>query len=473
MSKVLLIKPRFLGLEFQVITQPMGLLYIGAVLKGAGHETRLHDCAADYRDLKILRKTIRDWRPDHIGISLIVVELEQTRKIMRIIRDILPQTPVIFGGPWPSANPEESISALGADYVVLGEGEPVFPRLIAAIDRGASAETIPGTASLINGQVRLNPGRYMTETELDALPFPDWELLDNRLYARRPSFATVGCRPYISVITSRGCPYRCVYCHHTMGKVFRKRSVESVLSEMETLYFRYGFKEFEIIDDCFNLDRERMQAILTGIAARLGKVKLHFPNGVRADILEPEDLALFKAAGTVSACYAIETSSPRLQKLIRKNLDIEKAVRAINASVRAGIYSVGFFMLGFPTETYEEACDTVDFAARSSLHRAMFMLVTPFAGTQLAELAKDILGQDDTSFNPRYVNYFTNVVNISAMSDDQLHTVFQSAYKRFFLNPRRIWGLAVHHPRRLSLPRYAMVTLLKILPGRYHREKSR
>ena len=117
MSKVLLIKPRFLGLEFQVITQPMGLLYIGAVLKGAGHETRLHDCAADYRDLKILRKTIRDWRPDHIGISLIVVELEQTRKIMRIIRDILPQTPVIFGGPWPSANPEESISALGADYV--------------------------------------------------------------------------------------------------------------------------------------------------------------------------------------------------------------------------------------------------------------------------------------------------------------------------------------------------------------------
>ena len=468
MSKILLIKPRFLGLEFQVVTQPMGLMYIGATLKKSGHEPKIHDCGSDYKDLHILKRTIIDWKPDFIGISIIITELELTRKIMEIIREIMPEVSVTFGGPWPSANPDESIKTFGADFVVIGEGELVFPQLIDAINKGLPTESIPGTASMVNGNVKINPGRYLTEDELNALPFPAWDLLDDKLYANNPSFATVGCRSYMSVVTSRGCPYRCAYCHRTMGKVFRKRSADSVLAEMEELRFKYGFKEFEILDDCFNLDRERMHAILKGIKNKPGKIKLHFPNGIRADMIEPEDMALFKQAGTVSACFAIETSSPRLQKMIRKNLNIEKATRAINASVKAGIYTIGFFMLGFPTETYKESSDTVDFASSSPLHRAMFMLVTPFAGTELAEIVSDSIKKKEGFRNPRYVNYFTNVLNISAMSDDELHKVFRRAYRRFFLNPKRILGLAIHHPRVLSLPRYAFVTLIKILPRRHN-----
>ena len=125
-------------------------------------------------------------------------------------------------------------------------------------------------------------------------------------------------------------------------------------------------------------------------------------------------------------------------------------------------------MLGFPTETYEEACDTVNFAARSALHRTMFMLVTPFAGTELAKMAADILNGCNKISDPRYVNYFTNAINISAMSDEQLHKVFRSAYRRFFLSPGRIAGLIMHHPRALSLPGYAIVTLFKILPRKHH-----
>jgi radical SAM superfamily enzyme YgiQ (UPF0313 family) len=468
MSKILLIKPRFLGLEFQVITQPMGLMYIASALKRAGHDPMIHDCGIDHKDLHILRRTITEWKPDFIGISIIITELDQTRIIMGIIRKTLPGVPVIFGGSWPSANPEISIKTFGADFVVVGEGEMVFPQLIDALNKGLAMDSIPGTASIVNGYLEINSGNQMTENELNALPFPAWELLHHKLYAKSPSFATVGCRTYMSIVTSRGCPYKCAYCHQTLGKFFRKRSAESVLAEMEELRFKHGFKDFEILDDCFNLDRERMYAILTGIRDRLGDVKLHFPNGLRADMLEPEDMALFKQAGTVSASFAIETTSPRLQKMIRKNLDIEKATRVINASVKAGIYSIGFFMLGFPTETYEEASETVNFAAQSPLHRAMFMLVTPFAGTELAEMVSDSLKKRNKFSNPRYANYFTNALNISAMSDAELHKVFRRAYRRFFLNPRRIFGLAIHHPKVLSLPRYAFVTIIKILPRRHN-----
>lgn len=464
MSKVLLVKPRFLNLEFRGITHPMGLMYLGAILKKVGHKIKIHDCALDNKDLHILKKTIRDWKPDFIGISIIITELEQTKKIMAIIRELLPDIPVIFGGPWPSANPQESIKAFGADFVVLGEGELVFTELIDAITHGCPTESIPGTASLVNGEIRINPGRQLTENELNALPFPAWEILDHKLYAKNPSFATVGCRPYMTIVTSRGCPFKCAYCHQTMGKNFRKRSAESVLAEMEELRFKYGFREFEIADDCFNFDRERMYEILSGIRNRLGDVKLHFPNGLRSDMLESEDMALFKQAGTVSAVFAIETSSPRLQKMIHKNLNIEKASNAINASVKAGIYSTGYFMIGFPTETCEEASATIEFAVRSSLHRPLFMLVTPFAGTEIAEMAADVLKNRNNAIDPRSMNYFTSTINISAMSDRDLQRVFRHAYRRFYLNPKRMIRLVIHYPNIFSLPQYAFLFMMKIMP---------
>lgn len=455
MSKILLIKPRFLDFVHRVITHPLGLMYLGATLKKAGHEPRIHDCAFDDKDLQILRRTMKEWKPDFIGISIIVTELKQTKTIMDIIREILPHVPVTFGGPWPSANPEEAINIFGADFVVLGEGELVFPELIDAINKGRSTESIPGIASMFDSHVKVNSRRQLTEDELNKLPFPSWELLNHKGYAKMFSNAGVGRRPYMTIITSRGCPFQCIYCHQTLGKIFRKRSAESVLAEMTALRFQYGFKEFEIVDDCFNLDRERMYAILTGIRDKIGDVKLHFPNGLRTDILEPEDMSLFKQAGTASAMFAIETSSPRLQKMIRKNMNIDKAVIAMNAAVKAGIFSTGYFMIGFPTETYQEASGTVEFAARSTLHRAFFYNPTPFSGTVLANVALSAL-KNRNDINPHEVNYFNNI-NISAMSNHDLQRVFQGAYRRFYLNPKRILRIAMHHPNFFSLPRYALI----------------
>jgi len=249
-----------------------------------------------------------------------------------------------------------------------------------------------------------------------------------------------------------------------MGKIFRKRSAESVVAEIKELKSIYGFDEFEIADDCFNLDRQRMRDILKGIIDKAGKIKLHFPNGLRADILDKEDIDLLKKAGTVSAFLAVETTSPRLQKIIGKNLNLENATQAINSLVRAGIYTSGWFMIGFPTETYREAWGTVKYACRTILHRALFFIAMPYEGTVLAEMVPEALRKKRKNMFSSDMNHFDSTINISAMSDRELKTVFRCAYICFYMNFRRIRNLIIFHPQKISFPRYVFLILIKILP---------
>lgn len=467
-ARVLLVKPRFMGPEFRSITHPMGLMYVASTLRLAGHEPRILDCASNPDDFDAPARIASEWQPDCIGLSIIVSELEQASGIIKSLRIRTPEIPIVLGGPWPSSNPADALTMLQADYVVSGEGELTFPKLVDAIvqrrDPGMIASSIAGVAARVGDHVE-GPSPAPVP-DLDELPLPAWDLLDHDLYARTLSMAGVGCRPYMTVVTSRGCPFKCAYCHQTQGKQFRRRQAKAVIDELVVLNREHGFLEFEIVDDCFNLDRERMHDILKGIIEAIPGARLHFPNGVRADHLDPDDIKLLRRAGTVSACFAIETASPDLQKIIRKNLDIDKALAAIRAAVSAGIYSTGFFMLGLPGETRAQAQRTVEFAVSSPLHRAIFMLTTPFAGTELADMAARITGTPAGPNAVRGLNYFTSSINISSMTDQELNDVFRTAYRRFYLNPGRVFRVIFQHPRKQSLPRYAVIMIQKIIPGR-------
>jgi radical SAM superfamily enzyme YgiQ (UPF0313 family) len=274
--------------------------------------------------------------------------------------------------------------------------------------------------------------------------------------------AGVGRRPYLTLVTSRGCPYRCAYCHAVHGKRYRARSPAAVLAEIDALASRHGIREFEILDDAFNLDYGRTAEILEGLASRRPPVRLLFPNGVRTDLLDEEQIARLRRAGTVFLSVAVETAVPRLQALVRKDLRLDAVRRNIDAAVGSGIYVNGFFMLGFPTETLAEARETVEFAVRSRLHQALFFNVVPFAGTDLAAAAggaDPVLAGDAAS-----LDYHRARVNVSAMTDAELFGLQRSAYLRFYADPRRILRIAAAHPRRRSLPRNLAMTLLKLLP---------
>jgi anaerobic magnesium-protoporphyrin IX monomethyl ester cyclase len=185
-----------------------------------------------------------------------------------------------------------------------------------------------------------------------------------------------------------------------------------------------------------------------------------FPNGVRGDHLDEEFMIKGRAAGVTAMSFGIETASPRLQELLHKKLDLEKVSQSIALARKHGIMTLGFFMLGFPTETAEELAMTIDFAARSELHAVNFFAVTPFAGTELAEWAvregKSVACDFD---NPFMSGSFTNLTDLP---DRELKRIRQRGVLRFYANPSRIWSLLRDYPDKRELPRLLGVLLKRL-----------
>jgi radical SAM superfamily enzyme YgiQ (UPF0313 family) len=465
LARVLLAKARFVHLEAVAFTPPVGLLYVAASLREHGHEVAFYESGNRWDDPRPFTRLVERFRPDVVGIGALTPESVGMDLLARTAKAVLPDVPVVVGGPHPTAYPLRCVRNPAIDYAVIGEGELAFPALVAALTRGGrDPHAIPGIAWLgaDGGLETGGPPRVIED--LDALPLPAWDLAPMAFYQRERSMAHVGQRAYLPLVTSRGCPYQCIYCHQIHGKRFRSRSPENVLAEVRAANRRLGIRDFEFYDDTFNLNRDRMEALLDGFAALKPSVDLHFPNGVRTDLLVASDFPRFRRAGTRFLAVAVESASPRIQKLARKNLDLDRVFANIEAADRAGLFVNGFFMLGFPTETPDEARGTVDFALRSRLHEALFFVVNPFEGTPLYDMVRDRMQAREATLRDTDMDYFRGSCNVSAMTDAELFGIQRSAYLRFYASPGRLARIATRHPRRAMLGWYAFQTLVKSLP---------
>ncbi|HOC99805.1 MAG TPA: radical SAM protein [Myxococcota bacterium] len=471
MAEVLLIKAWAPGVDDRAMVPPIGVMQLAGILRQAGHQVRLLHVGPIAVSREKILNAVADKRPDVIGISAITTEFLVYREIAGLLNESFPGIPVMAGGPLASSNPPAALGVPGVSVIAVGEADVTILELVDALAAGRDPAGLPGTAVLRNNIVVRGPNREpLTPAELDALPLPAWDLLDLDEHFRRRGMASVGIRPYMQVMTSRGCPYQCAYCHGLMGRRYRARSPESVVNELRALREYFDIHEFEIVDDCFNLDRPRMHAILQGlIDFKDPLLRLQFPGGLRSDILEKEDILMLRRAGTNFISFAIETASPRLQKMVRKNLNIERALESISTAADAGIFCNGFFMLGFPTETAEECRATIDLACSTRLHEALFFKVNPFRGTEMFDMAVQMSGLDPAAIPLEEMDYFNVRHNLSAMPDAEFERLWTGAYRRFYFNPSRIIRIILRHPRKLQLlmylPQVVRKTVKSLLGG--------
>jgi radical SAM superfamily enzyme YgiQ (UPF0313 family) len=216
---------------------------------------------------------------------------------------------------------------------------------------------------------------------------------------------------------------------------------EVVLDQMEWLVREYGVREFMVVDDIFNFEPERAKEICRGILSRGLDVHLQFPNGVRGDRFDEELVVLMKKAGTHFMAIAIETVSEKFQKLIRKNLKIDRALQTIHWVNRHNIEVSGFFMIGFPGETVEEVQKTLDFAIQAPLDTIFVSIVSPFKGTKLrTDMLNGRFGEMDSDGKQALDQLFP-IVHNRQLSAEVLSRMQRDAYWRFYMKPRSLMNL--------------------------------
>jgi radical SAM superfamily enzyme YgiQ (UPF0313 family) len=430
---------------------PLGIMMIAAVARER------------HPDVHVLDMKVEDWtparccdelerlRPDVVGLSAMTYEAGCMHEVAREIKRRLPDVVVVCGGPHPSVADEDVMRDPAVDFVVRGEGELTFAEVLDGIEAGRSdwSECAGVNWRRADGTSVRNVDRPPPQ-DLSALPFPAWDLIDHAKYHLVPRGGVIYAhKEFATMFSSRACPWRCTYCHNSYGKTFRERTAEHVLAEIDLLVKQHGVKELVFMDDIFNFKPERAKQIARGLIARDYKLALTFPNGFRGDILDEELVLLLKQAGMYRCMVAVESASPRIQKVMKKNLKIDKVRKIVDFIAAQGIMVHGAFMLGFPSETEEEMRATIDWAASSSFHTAAFFRVIPFKGTELftqVEHAGFSLPTDWSAYEP----YETDI-NLSTVPERMIFKLRKQAYRRFYWNPARMFRIFKLIPNKATM----------------------
>jgi len=422
-------KPTFMDM---IVGIPIGLVYVAPIAEQRGHHVEILDLALESDPVRVLSGKLQERSWDVVGLSCMTAEFEGAELVARQVKEFNPDIQIIFGGQHPTMVMEEVLAQPYCDFLCMGEGEETFGHFLDVSSSGGDMAEVLGLGWKDGaGETRKNAPRPAIE-DVDSIPFPAYHLLDLDRYVEAESARyTAKYDRSIQIFSSRGCPWHCTYCHDLFGKQFRPRSPENVLAEIKMLYEDYNIQEFMVEDDIFNFDMDRAKKICDLIVEEGLEIGLQFGNGVRLERLDEELMEKLAAAGTHHLCIAIESASPRIQSLTRKNLKLHMVNDVVGWAKKYKIHILGFFMMGFPTETVEEMNMTIRFACQTDLDEALFSIAIPYAGT---ELSKQVL--ESGSYDPGYTpDLLHEVLRIETpeFNFKTLKRLQRKAYMKFFL----------------------------------------
>ncbi len=450
-SKVLLISPQIdytemLGKASTTAPSmiPLNLLYLSAYLESKKIPVKILDGQVNDLSEQGLIRGIKQFNPSIVGISCHTPLVYPAHKIAKIVKGLFRQVTVIMGGPHPSVLPGDTIADENVDIVVRGEGEITLFELVEAIKGGTSLSSILGITYRENGKILTNPDRPLI-TDLDSFPLPSRHLIPIREY--HPQADIYYRSPSTIMITSRGCPHKCIFCasRRISGYKYRVRSPEKVIEEIDILVNQYGIRNIGIADDNFIVNRKRTEKICDILIKEGYNRRMDWSCALRADGVDQSLLKKLRTAGCRCICVGIETGSQRLMQILNKRLKLEKVEEGVKLIRKAGIKVRGTFLLGVPTETEEETLQTINFAKKLNLDFAKFNIITPYPGTELYEMAKKrgLVGDDTWSKLIPGIG-FTEAEPVfvpKGRDPGELKAKQQRAVKAFYLRPRPLWNL--------------------------------
>lgn len=368
---------------FLPISVPVGIGSLIAVARQKGIPVNFID--EQVEDDKSIMKKINDYaagssKPLIFGFSVLTATFSSALKLAETIKKMHPDSVIIFGGIHPTASPEEVLSFDYIDLVLRGEAENTLFELYNCLKEGRDYSNIDGLSyrKEKDGNIIHNKLPEIV-TDLDSLPqFPYDIFAKNKRYSMG------------FVVSSRGCPYNCIFCSNrvTTNKRHRYKSAQKVVADLELLHKKYGQRTVMFLDDNFLVNRNRIFE-LTGLIRKKGlHKKMSFSFQGRGDNASEEVLKELYSSGFKSVFFGIETSSNKLMKVIKKGETIEQIVDAIKMAKRTGFHVSGTFIYGLPTETHEDRMKCIRLSKNLGMDQVRFNNATPYPGTELFDMAK-------------------------------------------------------------------------------------
>ena len=408
---------------------PIGLMYIAAYLQQyTDHSVEILDARAEGISYDGIKKEVEKRCPDIVGITTLTFTLLDVLEVAKGIKQVNERIHVNLGGPHPYIYPNETIKYPYIDSLTIGEGEIIFTELVKALSSHIPLSTVKGIVYKEGDNIIITEPRELIK-DLDSLPHPARRLTDYKKYTSVLAKDAV----ITTMMTSRGCPYHCIYCHRPhLGKEFRARSAENVVDEM-IMCVNLGINGFVLFDDTFTVDKKRVFDVCNNIIKK--GLKIRWSIRARANHVDYEMLKKLKQAGCLWIQYGIEAGTEEILHNLRKGITIDEAMQAIRLSKQAGLITMADFMIGSPCETKENILKTIEFAVNLDPDYAQFTITTPYPATELYELAiKQGLAREDywRNFASNPQKGFLPPVWNENLSRDELEGLLRLAYSRFY-----------------------------------------
>lgn len=433
-TRVLLIKPPSFDPDVATIHQPLGLAYLAAVLEKESIPVKIIDAPVlRYQQKEIIRGA-RKFEPTIIGLTCVTPDLPATLELASTLKEALKECPIIIGGPHVTVTPKETMKHECFDLGVLGEGEETLIELLKGLKKGENLEQIKGIAFRKRGEIITTISRPFVN-DLDAVPFPARHLLPP-LEKYNPPPGSYKNLPVGTIVTSRGCPFRCTFCaRNVSGNQVRLRSPKNVVDEIEVLVKEYGVREIRVWDDTLNLDPNRVIEICKEILKR--RLAFSWTCQARVNFTNHEMLRWMKKAGCWQISYGVESGNQEILNKTKKGITLKMVREAVSRTKRAGIEVKGFFMLGLPGDTEGTMRETIDFAKKLDPDIAAFSITIPYPGTEIYQEAIKTEEFRKVSFE-NYIPYETRSLPFvpKGLSEEKVIAYQQKAYREFYLRPK-------------------------------------
>ncbi|MBN1654128.1 MAG: cobalamin-dependent protein [Deltaproteobacteria bacterium] len=430
--RVLLVHP-FCPLE-ELPSPPLSIGYVAAALERAAIEVKVLDLAVEPYSFDRFEKLLREYDPSIVGATAVTMTFNEAIKVVIDAKTIAPEITTVMGGPHVSFCAEESMRQYPElDVVVIGEGDNTIVEVARAREYGKDFNGIAGIVYRDGSDIRRGEERPPS-IDVNTLPFPARHLLPLSKYR------ALGAP--ITMTTSRGCPFQCIFCvgRKMVGSKVRYRNAQSVVDEFQYLN-GLGFPQINIVDDLFTSKKEHCITICDEIMAR--GIKAKWTSFARAGTVSLEVLEKMKQAGCYAVSFGFESSDPEILRKAKKGITVKQMVEAVEMCVEVGLIPHGSFVLGLPGETPETMRRTIEFGDILDEMGAMVgcHLLAPFPGTQVREKSEEygleILTDDWSQYTANRAVVQTATAK-KAMFDEYAIEVEQKVQKQYVEIKKRL-----------------------------------